>query len=369
MTATPSPQVSVIIPSYNYARYLPDAINSALAQKVEKGVEIIVVDDGSSDNTAQVAQAYGGSIRYIYQDNQGLSAARNTGMEAARGEFMVFLDADDLLVGGNLNSHLAKFASAPQLDISVCHSIQVGEGNSKPYLWQLKSDHLDLHFCEANISPVHTFMMRSAAARDTGYFDSSFEACEDYDFWLRCAAGGKTFAANPNGFVIYRQHGSSMTTQRKKQLAYDSAIRFKIGKFLETLPEFPRAGKFYGWLVYAAGCLSSAYGMSSFNVKYSGKLLEESASALLKAAACAPKSAETDPYLINVERYYSAIYLALATSFENQSSETFRRATAFLARRNNSFAALNPKTKAGKIDNLFSRIICKPPIIPEITIK
>src|SRR5947209_609603 len=89
-----SPAVSVIIPAYNYATYLPKAIDSVLKQRFTN-YEIIVVDDGSTDNTADLIAKYGDRVRYVYQKNAGLPSARNTGIKAARGDYVGFLDADD----------------------------------------------------------------------------------------------------------------------------------------------------------------------------------------------------------------------------------------------------------------------------------
>ena len=91
-----TPKVSIIIPIFNYARYLGEAIDSALSNKHIE-CEILVIDDGSTDNTADVARSYESQIRYIYQENQGVCAARNKGIREARAELIVFLDADDVL--------------------------------------------------------------------------------------------------------------------------------------------------------------------------------------------------------------------------------------------------------------------------------
>src|SRR5688500_9583140 len=87
--------VSVVIPAYNYGHFVTEAVASALNQ-THPHVEVIVVDDGSTDGTADILKPFGSRIRYIYQPNRGLSAARNTGIRAARGEWVAFLDADDL---------------------------------------------------------------------------------------------------------------------------------------------------------------------------------------------------------------------------------------------------------------------------------
>ena len=89
------PEISVIVPTYNYAHFIGDCLDSIFAQTY-KDFEVIVIDDGSTDDTARVLEKYKGEIRYIYQENKGLPAARNTGIKAAQGEYLAFLDSDDL---------------------------------------------------------------------------------------------------------------------------------------------------------------------------------------------------------------------------------------------------------------------------------
>jgi glycosyltransferase involved in cell wall biosynthesis len=100
-----TPLVSVIIPTYNFASFLPKAIDSCLNQTYQN-LEIIVVDDGSTDHTREVVQGFKDKIIYIYQDNQGVSAARNTGLELATGDFITFLDADDYLTEDSIQVRL-----------------------------------------------------------------------------------------------------------------------------------------------------------------------------------------------------------------------------------------------------------------------
>ncbi len=111
--------VSFVIPNYNHARYLGQAIASALAQTYPN-VEVIVVDDGSTDDSRAVAAAFGDRIRYIYQQNAGLSAARNTGVRAAQGEYIALLDADDLVEPAYAERLLAALAEAPQAAGAYC---------------------------------------------------------------------------------------------------------------------------------------------------------------------------------------------------------------------------------------------------------
>ncbi len=114
------PTISIIIPTYNSARYLPEAIDSILQQSYPH-YEIIVVDDGSTDNTPAVLGSYQHPIRYVYQENQGVAAARNTGLSLAQGEFVLFLDADDYLALPTMFEEMLAIVEA-NLDVDVIHS-------------------------------------------------------------------------------------------------------------------------------------------------------------------------------------------------------------------------------------------------------
>ena len=112
------PLVSIIIPTYNYAGYLSTAIASCLRQTY-KALEIIVVDDGSTDNTREITEGYGSSIVYIYQENSGVSAARNSGLEVAAGDFIAFLDADDYLTEDAIQVRLDVLSKNPDVGAVV----------------------------------------------------------------------------------------------------------------------------------------------------------------------------------------------------------------------------------------------------------
>jgi glycosyltransferase involved in cell wall biosynthesis len=115
-----SPLVSVIINVYNGERYLAEAIESALGQ-THSPLELIVVDDGSEDGTAQVAKRFSSRLRYVHQENSGIGAARNHGIELAQGPFFAFLDADDRFVPDKLERQLAAFDADPDLDMVFGH--------------------------------------------------------------------------------------------------------------------------------------------------------------------------------------------------------------------------------------------------------
>jgi glycosyltransferase involved in cell wall biosynthesis len=123
------PHVSCIVPAYNAERYLKQALESALAQSVE--LEIIVVDDGSTDRTTAIASAFADKVRVISQPNSGVAAARNRGMAATNTKFLAFLDSDDLWSSNKLERQLAAFAEHPALELCASH-IQNFRGNLEP---------------------------------------------------------------------------------------------------------------------------------------------------------------------------------------------------------------------------------------------
>jgi glycosyltransferase involved in cell wall biosynthesis len=205
--------VSVIIPCYKQAGFLTDAIESVLGQ-THPHIEVIVVDDGSPDDTSDVASRYP-RVRCIRQENQGLSAARNTGIRESEGEFLVFLDADDRLTPKALESgvqHLrqcpsAAFVAGKHRNISI-------DGSPRP---TVQKPHIDKdHYVEllrANcigIACPATVMYRRAVFDDVHGFDTTVNAASDYDLYLRIA---RKFAISFHTDIVaeYRQHGNSMS--------------------------------------------------------------------------------------------------------------------------------------------------------------
>ena len=128
------PLVSLIIPTYNYGAYLPSTLKSCL-QQTNASLEIIVVDDGSTDETPQILAKYKSINNIIYQRiaNNGVANARNVGMQLARGKYLIFLDADDLLGDTLVASQINTLENNTQIDISVCQSVQISKEN-KIYL-------------------------------------------------------------------------------------------------------------------------------------------------------------------------------------------------------------------------------------------
>ncbi len=178
--------VSVIIPTYNRAWILKEAIDSVLSQDYEN-FELIVVDDGSTDKTGALLDRYKNRLRIIRQKNSGVSAARNRGIRAARGELIAFLDSDDLWLSGKLEAQVKFFLSNPGALICQTEEIWIRRGKrvNPKNKHKKPSGHIfepSLALCLVSPSAV---MMRPALFNKVGLFDENLYACEDYDLWLR----------------------------------------------------------------------------------------------------------------------------------------------------------------------------------------
>jgi glycosyltransferase involved in cell wall biosynthesis len=183
------PQVSVIIPTYNRAGCLRDAVDSVLAQGFGS-FELIVVDDGSSDATPQLLRGYGDSIRVLRQENRGVSAARNAGIASGRGELIAFLDSDDIWLPGKLALQVAFFRQNPEIFICQTEELWVKNGRRvNPGKRHRKRGGMifepSLELCLVSPSAV---MLRRELFERVGLFDERLPACEDYDLWLRVSS-------------------------------------------------------------------------------------------------------------------------------------------------------------------------------------
>jgi glycosyltransferase involved in cell wall biosynthesis len=208
-----NPLISVVVTCYNQAAFLGEALDSVLSQTYSP-VEIIVVDDGSTDDTPRVA-ASRPDVRCVRQANQGLSAARNTGLRVSRGEFIAFLDADDRLLPRALAAGQALLAEHPQCHFVYGHYRFVavdGTPLPSPAPWRLSEpgDHYrDL--LQRNFIGMHaTVLYRRAALVAAGGFNKALRACEDYDVYLRIT--GETPVCSHREVVAeYRRHEQNMS--------------------------------------------------------------------------------------------------------------------------------------------------------------
>jgi len=180
------PEVSVIIPTYNRAWVLKEAIDSVLAQEF-RDFELIVVDDGSTDNTPQILEFYAQDLTVIRQPNRGVSAARNRGIVAANGRLISFLDSDDLWLPRKLSSQVNFFNSNPEVVINQTEEIWIRNGvrvNPKTRHHKPSGMIFEQSLALCLVSPSAVMMKRSLFDA-VGLFDEDLPACEDYDLWLR----------------------------------------------------------------------------------------------------------------------------------------------------------------------------------------
>lgn len=191
--------VSAVIPTYNRARYVAEAIDSVLAQSRPLD-EIVVVDDGSTDETPETLKQYGDAIRYVRQENLGPSAARNRGIKESHGDLVAFLDSDDLWVAQKIEMQLNFFHSNPGIDFAFGNMVSFSsesEGESAEIKDAAVEEYLVAHqmnlvrmfelLIVQNFVATGTVMARRTSLNRVGDFDESRFISEDYDYWLRAA--------------------------------------------------------------------------------------------------------------------------------------------------------------------------------------
>ncbi len=210
------PLVSVIVPCFRQARYLSGAIDSVLGQTY-RPVEVIVVDDGSDDDTAAVAGGYGERVRYVRKANGGAASARNAGIRTAAGKYLLFLDADDLLHPEALG-WLVEAMGEEEGRVCVMgfrkfyadSAREEGPANLPPGERPLAR--ALIFQC---LGPPHVHLCSKALAVRVGGFDEQWRNwCEDWDFWRRLALAGAEFVAVPRVGAYYRQHAGTNSSDR-----------------------------------------------------------------------------------------------------------------------------------------------------------
>lgn len=208
---------SVIIPNYNQQIYVQKAIQSVLDQTC-RDFELIVVDDGSTDASRSVIEKFKDRVKIICQENKGLAAARNIGIQAARGEFVSFLDADDIWLPTYLETILSLITehSGASIYYSRAQSID-NQGNALPQIFgasihpvNTRADMFET-LLKANYLIPSTITARKDVIADAGYFDQTLSACEDWDLWLRIAPDHQ-FVGTNKILVRYRVHSESLSS-------------------------------------------------------------------------------------------------------------------------------------------------------------
>jgi glycosyltransferase involved in cell wall biosynthesis len=228
--------VSVVIPTYNSARFLGAAIDSVLVQTY-RDFEVIVVDDGSTDDTPEVVARFGEAVRYRRQANQGVSEARNRGIAEAQGRYVAFLDADDTWFSGKLDRQTFALTASPHH--RACYSSYLAVDEHLQPKGIRRSNRVgstleDLLTRGNVVGSVCTVVCERELLAAVGGFDPTLSQCADWEMWVRLATRTE-FLYLDEPLVTYRQHASSMS-QNPKLLERDSLRVLEKGFGLPGLP-------------------------------------------------------------------------------------------------------------------------------------
>ncbi len=199
------PLVSIIIPVFNGERFLPEAVQSVLDQRYSP-VEIIIVDDGSTDGTASVARSFPETVRYLHQTNQGPAAARNRGIEYAQGSLLAFADADDLWPADKLALQLPFLIKDPAIEIVMGRIQQVLL--SRTVAGQTQTEEFGEPAFSVNLGSA---VIRKSVFERVGLFDETMRYSEDVDWFMRVREAGAAIVTIDPVTLFYRQHQENMT--------------------------------------------------------------------------------------------------------------------------------------------------------------
>lgn len=224
-TALPAPRVSVIVPCFNAEDYVGQALDSALAQ-THGNIEIIVVDDGSTDSTPEILAGYADRVRVLRQQNSGSAAARNRGIDAATGELVAFLDADDFWFPEKLQMQVSHLVSCSDCAVVYCGWLTLSAGPDGRFPQPVRpapnvgDDRIDpersgwLYHLLLQESVVHTStaVFRRDVIESVGRFDESLRRGQDLDYWLRTSRVTQIHKLSAV-LSVYRLHADSITRQ------------------------------------------------------------------------------------------------------------------------------------------------------------
>ena len=201
------PKVSVIIPTYNRASLISRAVDSVLAQTF-KDYEVIIIDDGSKDNTKEVLESYTGRVKYIYQNNGGISVARNRGIEESNGKYIAFLDSDDYWAPEKLEMQAKILDENPKVGIVY---VRMPIVNEKGEVLGMKPNGISgKNFQELlrvwGDLPTSSVMTRRECFDRVGVFDENLPPMEDIDMWLRIAHSYDLYEIEGKVLAYYFRH-------------------------------------------------------------------------------------------------------------------------------------------------------------------
>jgi glycosyltransferase involved in cell wall biosynthesis len=218
------PLVSIIIPTYNSAKWIEETIESALSQTYGN-FEIIVVDDGSTDETRDIVLSKNhDKVQYVFQQNCGVGSARNKGLSIAKGKYIQFLDADDLIDSNKITLQTALLEANPDFDVAYSDFSYFSDISPRVYTESPKGRKAKYitgdiweQLLTGNFIVVHAALVRKDAIINAGLFNPEI-GCEDYDLWLRISRNGGKFIFSGGILAFYRIVDSSRSSDGIKQL-------------------------------------------------------------------------------------------------------------------------------------------------------
>lgn len=234
-----NPIISIIVPLHNNALYIIETIASVLNQSFTQ-FEVIVIDDGSTDKSYETLSKYQNQIVYFNQENKGPAAARNKGLEISKGKYVMFLDADDIILEEKLLHQFKFLEENPNIDLvySNGYRFQVIDGVEKyrelDKTGELlnknlnKEDYL-YHLMSKNIFPIHAALLRTEKLKSIGGFDEKLSACEDWDLWYRFAEN-YSIAYFDENLIKYRLSEKSNSSDLMRNYREVENVMEKISK-------------------------------------------------------------------------------------------------------------------------------------------
>ena len=247
---TGAPLVTVIVPAFNYGSLIAYTLESLLGQEY-RNWECLVVDDGSEDYTASIVNDYRNRdkrIAYVYQQNGGLSNARNTGLSQARGKYIQFLDADDLIESRKLQCQVRYLENNPETDIvyGAARYFRTDRPDERrlsmkaidePWMPEISGPGEEIlqFLVKANIMVVSAPLLRRRTIDQVGLFDEKLLLFEDWDYWIRCAIKGARFQYldEVGALSLIRCHSNSLSQNSIKARKYVIRLRQKLNKILQ----------------------------------------------------------------------------------------------------------------------------------------
>ncbi len=248
--------ITIIVPSYNSAHLISTTLDSII-QSTYQSYEVLIIDDESTDNTKVIVEPYLRDKRfnYIYQDNKGLAGARNTGIEHAKGQYLVFLDSDDVILPDKLQAQSEYLNTHPEIDLVYSNSqwfVEDDLNNTLPVKFPVYEGDVLPFLLYGNFIHVNSVMVRASKVKQLGGFDENFRELEDWDLWMRLAIQKSQFAHTPGILSKVRIRKGSMTSN---QLLMNQAMVRVLEK---NIPELISLGysqnimnkAWHAWFIY-----------------------------------------------------------------------------------------------------------------------